>query len=132
MCVAVGTGFVVEALSSCSHLPVYKTQISEHKIEVPLSLFAQGELQLVRPEGFEFDIAVRKETGGAYTALLMRCTHADNQLVSTGSGFVCNSHGSRFDAKGNVTKSPAEKALRRYSAEVVGDNLIITVSPERV
>ncbi len=76
----------------------------------------------------EDDIALRKEQDGTYTALLMRCTHADNPLVSTGNGFICNLHGSTFDKEGSVTKGPAALPLRKYSVEIVSDNILIHIN----
>lgn len=124
-CIAIGTGMITGSLGSCSNMPIYKTKISKNRVSVPRTLFDQNKTQIIRPQGFEFDIAVRKETDDTFSALLMRCTHADNQVIPTGSGFVCNLHGSRFDARGQVTKSPAEKPLKSYKTEVQKDNVVI-------
>lgn len=128
ICVAIGAGVVLGALESCSNLPIYKTKISENKISVPSSIFEQTDLHIIRPNGFEFDIALRKVSEGQFTALLLRCTHADNQLTPTDTSYVCSLHGSKFDKNGHVVKSPAEKALKRYKTELVEGNIIIYVS----
>ena len=123
-----GAGFIFGSLSSCVALPVYKTIISESKISVPISLFAQTDLQIVRTKNAEYDIALRKEKDATYSAILMRCTHADNQLTSTGNGFTCNLHGSKFDSEGAVTKGPAELSLKKYPTQVISDNIVITIN----
>ncbi|MEP7171575.1 MAG: hypothetical protein ABI855_19545, partial [Bacteroidota bacterium] len=60
-CMVAGVSFVLGSLSSCASLPIYKTVIAENKISVPVSLFVQSDLQIVRTPNAEFDIALRKE-----------------------------------------------------------------------
>jgi Rieske Fe-S protein len=127
-CVLAGAALATGMLDSCSSLPIYKTAMSDNKIAVPVSLFAQTNLQIIRPKQFEYDIALLKSNDGAYTAILLRCTHADNQLGLTGTGFVCTLHGSRFDKQGAVTKGPAQRPLKKYPAEIVSDNIIIHIN----
>lgn len=75
----------------------------------------------------EYDIALKKESDVAFLALQMRCTHADNSLSATGTGFSCSLHGSLFDLAGNVTKGPAQLALRKYNTEILAGNIIINL-----
>jgi nitrite reductase/ring-hydroxylating ferredoxin subunit len=128
MCLAVGAGMVIGSLSSCATLPVYKTAASNNKVSVPVSLFAQSDFQIIQPKDFYYNIGLRKEKDGTYTALLLRCTHADNQLVATGNGFKCNLHGSAFDKEGQVTQGPAERSLKKYQTEIISDQIIIHLS----
>ncbi len=125
VCLAVGAGMVVGSVSSCATLPVYKTTIANNKISVPVSLFAQSDFQIIQPKDFFYNIGLRKESDGTYIALLLRCTHADNQLIATGKGFKCNLHGSAFDPQGQVTQGPAERSLKRYQTEVMANQIII-------
>lgn len=127
-CMAIGAGMLVGSLSSCATVPVYKTAVSANKVSVPESLFEQTNFQVVQPKDLFYNIALRKESNGTYTALLLRCTHADNQLMSTGNGFKCNLHGSTFDKEGHVTQGPAERPLTKYKTEVVSGNIIIHLS----
>jgi len=129
MCLAVGAGLVAaSALSSCATLPVYKTTMANNKVSVPVSLFAQSDFQVIQPKDLFYNIGLRKEKGGTYTALLLRCTHADNQLVAAGNGFRCNLHGSTFDKEGQVTQGPAERSLKKYRTEIISDQIIIHLS----
>jgi Rieske Fe-S protein len=126
VCIAISAGLLMgSSLSSCSSVSVYKTASNQNKITVPVSLFAAADLQIIRLRDSEYDIALRKEQDGNYTALLLRCTHADNQLNSTGNGFYCTLHGSRFDKEGTVTKGPAEHPLKKFTTEIINDNIII-------
>jgi len=128
MCLAIGAGLVVGSLSSCAALPMYKATVDGNKIAVPASLFAQSSFQIVQAKGLYYNIGLRKETDNTYTALLLRCTHADNQLTPTGNGFKCSLHGSAFDTEGHVMQGPAEKPLTKYSTEVIQGNIIIHLS----
>ena len=125
VCVALSAGFVMNTFSSCGSALVFKTTISENKIIIPLQLFEQRDLQIVRANDYPYDIAVRKEQDNNFVALLMRCTHADNQLTSTGNGFSCSLHGSIFDKSGAVKKGPAEISLKKFFTERISDQLII-------
>ena len=125
ICLLLGSGMLLSELTSCVSMPVYKTVAVESKIVVPLSVFADKNLQMIRAKELDYDIALRKEADGNCTALLMQCTHADNGLMVTGSNFTCNLHGSQFDSKGVVTKGPAERPLKKFVTEVKSDNIII-------
>jgi Rieske Fe-S protein len=124
-CIAAGAGMVVGSLSSCATLPPYKAIIDTNKIRVPVSLFGQSDFRVIQPENFFYNIGLQKEHDGTYTALLLRCTHADNQLTSMGNGFKCSLHGSSFDKEGRVTQGPAERPLTKYKTEVVSGEIII-------
>ncbi len=125
LCMAVGTGTMITALSSCSSLPIYKTISAENKISVPVFLFENSSIQIVRSKGFEYDIALQKNSNQNYTAFEMRCTHADNQIAATGNGFTCLLHGSKFNNQGIVTKGPAEQPLKKYTTEILNNHIII-------
>ena len=105
-CLLAGAGLIIGSLNSCSTAAVYQTTLVQNKIVVPVSLFAETNLQIIRVKDAPYDIALRKETNGSYTALQLRCTHADNALNSTGNGFYCPLHGSKFNSEGLVTKGP--------------------------
>ncbi len=128
MCVAIGAGLVIGSISSCATLPVYKTAIADNKLSIPETLFANSDFQIIQPKDFFYNIGLRKEQGGSYTALLLKCTHHDNQLIAMGNGFKCNLHGSVFDNEGQVTVGPARAALHKYHTEVLAGQIIIHIS----
>src|SRR5713101_9724578 len=92
LCIALGAGALTNVLSSCSPLPVYRTEIRDNTIVVPLSLFAENDFQIIRPGNFGYDIALRKLDSGSYLALLLRCTHADTHLNYNCNDFFCRLH----------------------------------------
>jgi Rieske Fe-S protein len=129
LCLAVGSGLLVGSLASCaSALPVYKATLSDNKIAVPVSLFLTSDFQLIQAKSLYYNIGLKKEKDDNYTALLLRCTHADNQLTPAGNGFKCNLHGSTFDIEGHVIRGPAEHPLKKYRTEVLSDRIIIHLS----
>jgi Rieske Fe-S protein len=126
--VSIASGFAVSNLVSCASVAVYKTVADGNKILVPLSLFTQQTFQIIRAKNVEYNIALRKESENNFTALLMRCTHADAGLQNTGNGFSCSAHGSSFDQNGDVKKGPATMALKKYKSAVVDDQVVIYLS----
>jgi Rieske Fe-S protein len=123
---AIGSGMLIGSLASCaSALPVYKTEMADNQVTVPVSLFANAGFQVIQPKGMYYNIGLKKENDGSFTALLLRCTHADNQLTAAGNGFKCTLHGSTFDNDGRVTKGPAERPLKRYPTQVISGQVVI-------
>jgi Rieske Fe-S protein len=127
-CLAIGAGWMLTELAACAHIPMYKAEVKDNKVAVPLSMFASTDVQIISVKGIDYDIAIRKEKDGSYTALLMRCTHADNALNNTGNGFTCSLHGSTFDREGIVTQGPAEQNLKRYPTTTNATDLIININ----
>ncbi len=129
ICLLGAAGFIAAQLSGCSpaSFPVFKTDVNDKKITIPLSLFDKSSLQIVRPKNMFYDIAVQKREGNNYSALLLLCTHQQTQLTVTGNGYSCSLHGSNFDKNGNVLKGPAETPLQHFNTSVSSSNLIIQI-----
>ncbi|BAV05505.1 Rieske [2Fe-2S] domain-containing protein [Filimonas lacunae] len=127
VCLLGAAGYLTHTLAGCSPATyqVTKTPVVNNTVSLPVALFAQSSLQIVRPAGTYFDIAVRKKEDGTYSALLLQCTHQENGLQVTGNGYVCSEHGSTFTKEGKVTKGPAEEALTQYPTSVNQDAIII-------
>jgi Rieske Fe-S protein len=124
-CLLAAGGFLLSELAACSPgSKVLKLPVAGNDLQVPLTAFS-GPLLLVRPSGWYYDIAVRKTEEGPYEALLLQCTHQQNQLVITPQGYKCNLHGSQFDENGRVLKGPAERPLKRFDTTLNKDQLII-------
>ncbi|MEP6845193.1 MAG: Rieske (2Fe-2S) protein [Panacibacter sp.] len=129
-CMLMAAGYFLPKLTGCSPgaYSVFKTEIVDKKISIPLTMFDTDAMQFVRPKGWYFDIAVQKNADNTYQALLLQCTHQENQLTLAGKrGYLCNFHGSLFDLNGIVKKGPAEKPLERYYTSIENNHLIIQV-----
>jgi Rieske Fe-S protein len=125
-CLLATSGFLLTELAACSPgYQVLKTEALNDEILVPVDRFNQSPLQFVRPKGWLYDIAVQRKQDNTYEALLLQCTHQNNQLTPNSHGYTCNLHGSQFDKDGKVTKGPAENSLKKYKTIVDNDKLII-------
>ena len=113
---ATAAAFLIPALPGCSPASsVYKTSITpDNYILIPKNEVFETGVKIIRPEGWIYDIALHKKDDGKFTALLLRCTHMDNQLSQASGGYICHLHGSRFSADGNVIKGPAERSLESF------------------
>ena len=125
-CVLAGAGLLAGTVSSCAPVSLYSTEMNGRNVEVPISIFSDQPLQIVKAGGLQYEIAVEKQ-GSSYRALLLQCTHAENPLTFAGNRFVCPLHGSAFDEHGRVLKGPAERPLRALATRVLGDRLTILV-----
>ena len=129
-CLLAGSGSLLAELVACSPgYQVLKTEIVNDEIKVPVESFAKSALQLIRPIGWVYDIAVEKKPDNTYRAMLLQCTHQNNQLFSNGHGYTCNLHGSQFDKDGHVKKGPAENPLKQFKTIADKDKLIIRLKP---
>src|SRR5690242_19004982 len=102
-CMLMAAGYFLPQLIGCAGAKYtsIKTNIVDKKITLPVNTFDNSMLQLVRPTGWVYDIAVEKKQDNTYLALLLHCTHQENQLTPTGTnGFYCSFHGSKFDSNG--------------------------------
>lgn len=127
-CMGAALAAAFSELTGCgTPYQVMKTPILNNKVEVPLTSFAQSNTVFVRPEGWYYDIAVEKKADNTYSALLLQCTHQENQLNVSGDGYTCSLHGSKFDKNGKVRKGPAERSLEHYKTTTDSNNLFIEV-----
>ena len=126
LCAGLGTALIVSGLSSCS-TPLYTAEVINNTLRVPRSLFSESNFKIIRPKNFSYDIAVQKLEDGSYSALLLSCTHASNQLTFTGNSFFCKLHGSTYNKLGQVTKGPAEQSLKEFAVQVSDNDLLITI-----
>ena len=131
ICLLGAAGAAIAAdLSSCSPgvaKNTFKPVVKDNEVEVPLSLFDNQAFKLISPANYNYEIAVEKKQDNTYHALLLRCTHQENQLTPTGNGFTCSLHGSKFDMEGHVLKGPAESPLQQLNTRIVKNNLIIHI-----
>jgi len=126
LCLLAGAGFLISDLTACSpSTKVLKLPVVQDTVRLPLTGFSKESMQILRPDGWLYDIAVRKTSPDQYEALLLECTHLQNQLIVDPNGFKCTLHGSQFDLNGQVVKGPAEIPLKKYSTHVDQGQLVI-------
>jgi cytochrome b6-f complex iron-sulfur subunit len=115
------------SFSSCSKLPVVKTQVVNNSIVIDETTLTEGTHWIVRASQLENDLLLVRENAGGYHCLLMRCTHQEFPLHLAGNALVCSSHGSRFDLAGNVMKDPATKSLTTFPVTQNQNKITITL-----
>ena len=93
----------------------FKTSVKDNQVTVPLSLFDSQPFQVISPEKFQYEIAVEKKPDNTYAALLLKCTHYQNQLTVTG----------KFDKAGNVIRGSEELSLEKLDTRIIKNNLLI-------
>lgn len=127
-CLLGAAALVIPSLNGCStNYPLFKTEVKNNQVALPISSFEKSNILLVRPKGWQYDIAVHKKSNSQYEAILMQCTHMENQLTLSQNGFACSLHGSRFSPDGTVVNGPAEKNLKKYNTHINNHNLIISI-----
>jgi Rieske Fe-S protein len=125
-CLFTGAGFLISDLTACSpYSKIIQLPITHGTVRIPINSFATESIRLVRPEGWYFDIAVRKTGTDQFDALLLECTHQQNQLIMNSNGYKCNLHGSQFNLNGQVLKGPAERALKKFTTSLDQGQLLI-------
>ena len=126
LCLLAAGGYLFSELAACSPASkVMKLPVTNNTVQVPLAAFATEPMVIIRPSGWYYDIAVRKMDDGQYEALLLQCTHQQNQLQVNPNGYKCNLHGSQFDQNGKVVKGPAALPLKKFNSTLNTDQLII-------
>src|ERR1700760_4863791 len=90
LCLLAASGAFLSELAACSPAAyhVMKSDIINDTVTVPVNALTDAGLHFVRPQGWYFDIAVTKTANDSYQALLMQCTHQENQLMPAGNGFT--------------------------------------------
>jgi Rieske Fe-S protein len=121
----IGGGMLMGDFIGCSTDMVYKTSVQNNTLNVPVSLFSKSNFQIVQPGDFGYNLALTRKPDGSFSALVLRCTHADNPLTATGKAYRCSLHGSTFDLDGDVTHGPAQFALQRLKTELSGDTISV-------
>jgi Rieske Fe-S protein len=128
ICLLGAAGASVIDMFSCSPATGNAIATSEavnNKVTIPLSVFEKGPIQVISPKKYPYEVALKKEQDGTYKALLLKCTHFDNQIVQSNDGFTCHFHGSHFDKEGNVTKGPASEPLTQLKTTINNTDIII-------
>lgn len=132
-----GAGTCLCALGGCaSKTPhVAKEHLEQSGGNVIMDLAKIPELEsaggsvLVKGVGFPDPVIVIHAEDGTYKAFSAKCTHFGMAVSydTEGRRLRCGSIGhSTFDLDGNVTKGPAKKPLRQYSAVVEGGKLTLS------
>jgi Rieske Fe-S protein len=128
VCLLGAAGASLINLAACSPstgTAISTSEVIDNKVSVPLYMFDKSPLQIISPKKYPYEVAVQKEQDGTYKALLLKCTHFDNQLVQNNDGYTCNFHGSHFDKEGKVVKGPASEPLAQLKTSITSTEIFI-------
>ena len=120
-------------LESCSTTKAVKGQLTDKRLTIALTEFLVKKSDqtgykryiIVRNEAFNYPIVVYRESDTQYTALLLRCSHQQNELNVSGELLTCPAHGSEFNNRGEVRNGPANTALRTFPVTISNNELFI-------
>ena len=123
-------------LESCSTTKAVKGQLTDKRLTIALTEFLVKKSDqtgykryiIVRNEAFNYPIVVYRESDTQYTALLLRCSHQQNELNVSGELLTCPAHGSEFNARGEVMRGPADQKLRQFPTSTDAQNLYIDLA----
>ncbi len=83
------------------------------------------KFMLIKPENFQFPIAVYQLKENEYKALFLQCTHQGCELSPYETTMVCPCHGAEFNNRGEVTQGPAETNLKSFITTHDNENIYI-------
>ncbi|HYE95801.1 MAG TPA: Rieske (2Fe-2S) protein [Rubricoccaceae bacterium] len=116
-------------LAGCATARPAPFNVEGDRLAVPLTaLNADGAALLDGPLLAE-PVFVRRTGGGAYTAVLLRCTHRGCTVEPAGDRLGCPCHGSEFAFTGEVLQGPASEPLLRLPVTANGDRLLVALPP---
>ena len=130
ICLLGAAGATVMDMASCSPAvgnSIFRPDIVDNAVTIPLALFDQKNFGVISPNKYPYEVAIEKKEDGNFIALLLKCTHYDNQLTPTGNGFTCAAHGSKFTLDGTVVKGPAEAPLKQLKTTKTNTDLIVNL-----
>jgi cytochrome b6-f complex iron-sulfur subunit len=123
--------YCLGGLTSCSTeeapAPVAPTPPTSSKLDFTLDL-SSTDFSKLKTEGqfvYKDSVLIANVKGGTFVALEKACTHQGTNLQYrlNNDDFWCSNHGSTFNSKGAVTKSPASSGLKVYSTELKDNKL---------
>jgi Rieske Fe-S protein len=130
VCASVAT---LPVLAACASLRVRPVPVANGRVELPLNQYPElsesGNAFQILPTGEEHPLIVLVQSNGSHTVLSSECTHRGCTVEAQGERIVCPCHGSTYDRAGQVLRGPAQRALRRYPAEVKDG--VLTIQLER-
>lgn len=121
---------MLSLLQSCAPLPVFKPGSEASLLKVPKEKFKESPLVIIRVSWLPYDVLLVKKSETEYKAIYMKCSHQDQILVASKSGFFCSAHGSTFDLDGNVTKEPAISNLTQFTTTVFPDYIEVNMEQQ--
>jgi 3-phenylpropionate/trans-cinnamate dioxygenase ferredoxin component len=123
----------MKTLAKVSDVPVGTIRAFDPAAEAPTPV-AKNSLPILRAAGIGRPSGTRvllANVGGTFYAIDNTCTHMGCSLSDgrlDGTVVQCACHGSRFEVStGDVVGGPAQRPVRSYPVQVVGDEVKVDV-----
>lgn len=124
--IGIGAGcvlmFIVGLISCSPTQPLYQLKFAGQTLTVPVTMFDQSNVTIVRDNQARYDILLVKRTPTAFEGLYLKCSYKEHPLVLSGDSINCSAHGCVFNFEGAVRRGPATEPLIKFPADYDGTN----------
>jgi cytochrome b6-f complex iron-sulfur subunit len=104
-----------------------KIQVKLDKMPEPLE---KGAATYIEDKSLQYPVLILRTEDNTYLAFANRCTHSHRKLDPVAGQQIlrcCSVMHSTFNYQGEKLSGPAKGNLTSYSAEMSGDDLVITL-----
>ncbi len=123
-----GLSALLPSLQSCVSIHTLALEPVNNSFHVPTNSFIENSnVVIINNKTLAYPIAVVKSTS-TYRAFELKCTHQDNGLGVSNTGFFCNMHGSNYDLHGKVLTPPASRNLKEFKTNILSEQIVVYIS----
>ena len=124
-----GLSALLPTLQSCVSINTLQLEPINNSFQLPTTSFIENsKVVVIKHQSLAFPIAVVKVNPSSYRSFELKCTHQDNGLGVSNSGFFCSMHGSNFDLNGKVLTPPASRNLKEFTTQLSNDQIIVSIA----
>ncbi len=116
---------LVASSGGCVGLRYVRATEEPGRLVLPRAALGEDVGVLVESSRTPKPVYLRTTDPGAYSAVLVECTHRQCQPEPEGDRLVCPCHGSEFAFTGEVLQGPAEAPLTRFRVSHDRDSITI-------
>ena len=129
LCVGVlGLSALLPTLQSCVSVNTLQLEPINNSFQISTTSFVENsKVVIIKHTTLAYPIAVVKISPTEYRAFEMKCTHQDNGLGVSNSGFFCSMHGSNYDLNGKVLTPPASRNLKEFNTQYTNNQILVTL-----
>lgn len=123
-----GLSALLPALQSCVAVNTLQLEPVNNSFQIdPSSFIENSKVVIIKHATLDFPLAVVKTSETEYRAFELKCTHQDNGLGVSNSGFYCSMHGSNYDLNGKVLTPPANRNLKEFKTQFTNNQILVTL-----
>ncbi len=123
-----GLSALLPALQSCVAITTLQLEPTNNTFQLPITSFIENsKVVVIKHKSLSYPLAVVQVNINSYRCFELKCTHQDNGLGVSNSGFFCSMHGSNYDLNGKVLSPPASRNLKEFNSSLQGEKILVTV-----